>query len=87
MKRLGTIKNIMRDGSLLLRITETIAPGTIIYDARGDKIGTVARVFGPVSEPYATVKTKNAGKKSLNLLESEAYFDPSRAKGVRRKRG
>ena len=86
MKRLGTIKNIMRDGSLLLRVNGGISPGTVVFDARGDKIGAVARVFGPVNEPYAIVKSKTAAK-SLDLLESEAYFDPSRAKGAGRKRG
>ena len=87
MKRLGTIKNIMRDGSLLLRISETVDPGTSIYDARGETIGTVTRIFGPAKEPYATVKVNKTGAKSLNLLDSEAYFDPSAVKGAEKKRG
>lgn len=87
MKRLGTVKNIMRDGSLLLRITEDVAPGTAVYNAKGDRIGIVSRIFGPVSESYATLKCKHVGAESLKLLESDAYFDPSRAKDAGKKRG
>jgi rRNA processing protein Gar1 len=87
MKRLGTVKNIMRDGSLLLRINEAVAPGTTVFNARGDSIGTVTRVFGPVKEPYATLKYKHTGAESLKLLESEAYFEPPGGKGAGKKRG
>ena len=86
MKRLGTVKNIMRDGSLLLRIIEEVVPGTIVFDARGERIGKVTKVFGPVKEPYATVKSELRNQ-DLGLLNSDAYFDPARGKSVRKKGG
>jgi rRNA processing protein Gar1 len=86
MKRLGNVKNIMRDGSLLLRISEEVGLGTTVFDARGEMIGKVTRVFGPVSEPYATVKAK-PGAETLGMLNSDAYFDPSKGKGAGKKRG
>jgi len=86
MKRLGTVKNIMRDGSLLLRITEEVGPGTSVFDARGERIGKVARVFGPVHEPYATVQS-DLHNQDLSMLNSDAYFDPTKVKGARKKRG
>jgi rRNA processing protein Gar1 len=86
MKRLGTVMNIMRDGSILLRITEEVSPGTTVFDARGERIGKVTRVFGPVREPYATVRAESKAE-SLNMLNSEAYFDPPKGKGAGRKRG
>jgi rRNA processing protein Gar1 len=87
MKRLGTVRNIMRDGSLLLRITEDVALGTAVFNARGERIGKVTKVFGPVSEPYATVRAEQPGTESLSLLDSEAFFDPSGGKGAGKKRG
>ena len=87
MKRLGTVRNIMRDGSLLLRITEDVSLGTAVFNARGERIGKVTKVFGPVSEPYATVKSVRSGSESLGMLDSEAFYDPSGVKGAGKKRG
>ena len=84
MKRLGTIKNVMRDGSILIKASLEAEPGTTIYDARGEKLGYVSRVFGPVKEPYMTLKP-DAQAKTLNLLESVAYYDPDGSEGGRKR--
>ncbi len=87
MKRLGTVKNVMRDGSILLKITIAVKPGTIVYDARGESLGRVSRVFGPVEEPYMIMKHHSEGSETLNLLDSVVYFDPAGLGDTKKKRG
>ena len=72
MKKLGTVKNIIHDGTILLEAEETSRPGTPIYDSRGEMVGTVARVFGPVNKPYVSVKPKGQFD-ALSIMNSSLY--------------
>jgi rRNA processing protein Gar1 len=87
MKRLGTVKNVMRDGSILLKITTAVEPGTMVYDARGGSLGRVSRVFGPVEEPYMIMKHHSEGSETLSLLDSVVYFDLTGSGNTKKKRG
>ena len=87
MKRLGSIKNVMRDGSILLKTTESVRKGTLVYDARGKNLGKVTRVFGPVNGPYMVMKATDKITNDPKLLESLVYFDPTGKEGTGRKRG
>ena len=87
MKRLGSIKNVMRDGSILLKTTESVKAGTAVFDARGTCLGKVIRVFGPVSEPYMVMKASDKKLNVAQLLDSSVYYDSSGVGGQERKRG
>ncbi len=87
MKRLGKVKNVMRDGSILLKVTKVVEPGTMLYDARGDSLGRTSRVFGPVEEPYIIMEYGSNDVATLALLESEVYYDPAGNAVTRKKRG
>lgn len=87
MKRLGRIKDLIYDGSLLVEAEVVPPPGTEVVDARRQPVGRVKRVFGPVERPLATVQP--AGKPSMGLLGSEVYVDevrtwPERSKKPRK---
>ena len=73
MKKLGIVKNVIHDGTILLRVSETPAPGTKVYDVRGAEVGKVARVFGPVKEPYVSLRPKS-GADNLGLLGTTLYL-------------
>ncbi|MDD4307709.1 MAG: Gar1/Naf1 family protein [Thermoplasmata archaeon] len=73
MKKLGTVKNVIHDGTILLRASETPTPGTKVYDLRGVEVGKVARVFGPVKEPYIALKPRQGAEK-IGLLGTTLYF-------------
>jgi rRNA processing protein Gar1 len=75
MKSLGIIKNITREGQLLLKTTKSVKIGTEIYDAKGRRIGKVSRVFGPVKGPYMTLDGCIDSTAQLKLLNSAVYFD------------
>ncbi len=87
MKRLGVIKNVMRDGSILMKATMLAKPGTVVYDARGKALGNVTRMFGPVDGPYLVLKVRSGGSDTLKLLESTVYFDPNGPVDDRKRRG
>lgn len=71
MKRLGVVEDIAYDGSVLVRSSFAPAPGARIVDGRRRPLGRVARVFGPVKEPFTAVRPE--GKVPLSLLGSEVY--------------
>jgi RNA-binding protein len=72
MKKLGTVKTIIHDGSILLQATEVPSPGTRVCDMRGDEVGRIIRVFGPVTGPYVSVRPK-PGTETVGLLGATLY--------------
>lgn len=72
MKRLGMVEDISYDGSLLVRSQFAPRKGDLIVDKRNKIIGRVAKVFGPVKEPFASVKPE--AKAPLSILGSEVYI-------------
>ncbi len=84
MKKLGTVKNVIHDGTILLKALEISRPGTPVFDSRGGEIGKVARVFGPVSSPYISVRPKGHID-AFSMLNSTLYageYKPAHRKGV-----
>jgi len=71
MKRLGVVENIAYDGSVLVRSETAPAVGTPVVDKRNRPIGRVARVFGPVREPFASVRP--IGPASASLIGVEVF--------------
>lgn len=87
MKKLGTVKNVIHDGTILLQASEIFRPGTPVFDSRGKEIGRVNRVFGPVNGPYISVEP-GGQMDALGLLGSSLYagdFRPAHRKGVNKR--
>ena len=91
MKQLGTVKNVIHDGSILVSVSGFPADcmparGIRVFDRRGLPVGRVARVFGPVNAPYVSLRPE-AGTETLGLLGTALYLDPEErppAKPVRK---
>ena len=64
-RRLGVVENIGHDGSLLVRSELTAARGAEVLDKRNRPLGRVIRVFGPVKEPFTTVRPSVPAAPSL----------------------
>ena len=85
MNSLGIVSDINHRGELLVNGRDARKPGTVVYDVRKQKIGTVLRTFGPVSSPYLLVKTMGIpDNDKLRLLNSELYFDKEGSEKVRK---
>ncbi len=50
------VENIAHDGSLLVRSTFAPPRGVEVSDKRNRPLGRVLRVFGPVKEPFTSVR-------------------------------
>ncbi len=59
------VENIAHDGSLLVRSEFAPARGAEVSDKRNRPLGRVIRVFGPVKEPFASVRPAVAASPSL----------------------
>ena len=57
--RIGTVMHISRaSGNLILESRPSAKIGETVTDAKGKRVGVVFDVFGPVSSPYASVRTR-----------------------------
>ena len=58
MRRLGRVLHVSKRGSLILRTDKTppIGPKALVLDKEAKKIGTILDVFGPVNNPYVSIR-------------------------------
>ncbi len=65
------VENIGHDGSLLVRSEFAPPRGAEVLDRRNRPLGRVARVFGPVKEPFASVHP--SAPASLSLIGADVF--------------
>ena len=84
MEILGTIEEITCDGRLIICCSELPDIGSPVYSKNEKRLGTVGRVFGPVDNPYASVKPEDTSAR----IGMEVFFrgNKQNAKGKRRNR-
>lgn len=70
-KRLGVVENIAHDGSILVRSEFAPPGGAEVLDHRHRPLGRVARVFGPVKEPFTSVRPASAAP--LSIVGSDVF--------------
>ena len=56
MKRLGKVLHLSGNKNLILRTRIKIKPQTIVLDNRLNQIGKIYDAFGPVTNPYVSIK-------------------------------
>ena len=59
-REVGVVLSITPTGRLTLRAPGSRAApeGTVVLDRQGKEVGRVARVFGPVSRPFLSVRPR-----------------------------
>jgi len=85
MRRLGIVENIVYDGTVLVRAAFAPATGAAVADRRHREVGTVARVFGPVREPFVTVRPKRPA--SPALIGTDVFLSEGKHAGEKNRRG
>jgi rRNA processing protein Gar1 len=70
---LGTVENIAYDGSILVRAGFAPPRGAVVVDRRRRPVGRVVKVFGPVKEPFATVRPE--GRPGIALIGAEVFIE------------
>ncbi|MHA2408332.1 MAG: H/ACA ribonucleoprotein complex subunit GAR1 [Candidatus Ranarchaeia archaeon] len=56
MKRLGKVSHLSNSNHLILRTNTKIKPQSPVLDSHLTQIGKIYDVFGPVSNPYVSIK-------------------------------
>ena len=85
MKRLGVVENITYDGTVLVRSEFAPAVGQGVVDKRRRPLGRIVRVFGPVHEPFASLRT--SGPASPALVGAEVYLGEEKHADEKDRRG
>jgi RNA-binding protein len=76
--RIGKVMHISKSsGNLILKSNRNAKIGETVTDSKGKRIGVIFDLFGPVNDPYVSVKTKV--KKPEKLIETELFS------GIRKK--
>gem|GEM_PF-431711 len=68
-REVGTILSVTPTGHLTVRARgpEVVPEGTAVRDARGLVRGRIVRVFGPVAQPYLSVRPRRTPSPSEGL--------------------
>jgi len=87
MECLGTVETVTREGRFVVKAVPTPSVGDAVFDPKGNKIGSVRRIFGPVDGPYITVSCDDPSALD-NITGKKVFFkgEVRNAKGKRRNR-
>jgi len=56
LKRLGKVLHLSSNKNLILKTSLPLKPQTPVLDSQLTPVGTIYDVFGPVADPYASIK-------------------------------
>jgi RNA-binding protein len=73
VRRLGKVIHVSQQGSIILKTDKTPPIGATVVDKKVQQIGSVLDVFGPVKEPYVSVRP-SGGVDSSKLVGQVLYL-------------
>jgi RNA-binding protein len=73
MRRLGKVTHVSQQGSIILKTDKTPPIGAAVVDKKVQQIGSVLDVFGPVKEPYVSIRP-NRGIDGSKLVGQTLYL-------------
>ena len=82
MDFLGTVSELTSDGRAIVIASESPKMGDYVIDSGKRRVGTVVRIFGPVDEPFVSVKTDNPS----GIAIGEKLYIQEAKKNVKNKR-
>ncbi|MBQ7701431.1 MAG: hypothetical protein IJT54_03420 [Candidatus Methanomethylophilaceae archaeon] len=85
MECLGVVETFSGEGRFVVKASYTPETDDPIFDSKGNRIGTVKRIFGPVDGPYVTVSCTD-GKVQNDIVGKKVFFkgEAKHGKGKRR---
>jgi rRNA processing protein Gar1 len=70
--RIGKVMHISKSsGNLIIKSSRNAKIGETVTNSKGKRIGVIFDLFGPINDPYVSVKTKE--KKSEKLIGKELF--------------
>lgn len=73
MRRLGTVLKVTKRGSIIVQTDKSPAIGAKVVDKKAQIVGRIQDVFGPVSAPYVSIRSKNKDD-ALKLINQIVYL-------------
>ena len=85
MELLGNVETVSGEGRFVVRSVSAPEMNEAVYDASGNRLGIVKRIFGPVEGPYVTVNA-NEGIELTDICGIKVYHkgETKNAKGKRK---
>ena len=83
MQRLGLVLQVSPSQNIILKIEEPPRIGDTVVDESLKVVGKVFDIFGPVSSPYAVVRSTT--QKPEKLVNHRLYVIPSKRRKEKRK--
>lgn len=74
MKYIGTVITVSPKGELIVRSKTVPELGTHVIDKSRRQLGIVTNIFGPVNNPYISIKLLKRGRAMLNPVGIEVYL-------------
>ena len=53
--QVGTLLHQAKSGRLIIKLSQEVRPGVLVFDQGNRKLGRVVELIGPVRSPYASV--------------------------------
>ena len=73
MRRLGKVLQVTNRGSIIVQTDKSPPIGAKVVDKQAQPIGIIQDVFGPVNNPYVSIRSKNR-EKALKLINQIVYL-------------
>ena len=84
MECLGIVETVSGEGRFVIKAERTPEVEDPVFDSKGNRIGTVKRIFGPVDGPYVTISCSDA--KVLDQMPGKKVYYKGEAKNGKDKR-
>lgn len=84
MQRLGLVLHISPSRNIILKVEEPPKIGDTVVDEALRVIGRVSDIFGPVSSPYAVIRSTT--QKPEKLVNHKLYVIPSKRRKERKEK-
>ncbi|MDH4123462.1 MAG: Gar1/Naf1 family protein [Thermoplasmata archaeon] len=85
MRLLGRVQQVSHDGNLVVKASFAPETDGMVVDSRKQRIGRIAKVFGPTRTPYVTIKPES-GLRALAMIGQELYVPPEGDDGKDKRR-
>jgi len=64
--RVGSVLHISHSsGNLILKSKTNVTIGESVRDNKGKRVGTIFDIFGPINDPYISIKTRTSNPERL----------------------
>jgi RNA-binding protein len=85
LQRLGLVLHITPSRNIITKVENVPRIGEVVVDENLKPVGKIFDVFGPVSSPYASIKSSI--QKPDNLVSKTVYVIPSKRRKERKNYG